>query len=66
MPGCPQDDASGCERACHDMQADLPRQFDARVWFDRSTAPTSIRQDGDADPAAKADPRGHRDVPSGL
>lgn len=56
----------GTERQSHYMEADLPRQFDAWVWFDRSTALTPAPHGGDADPAAQADPGDAEMFPSGL
>lgn len=54
------------ERLSHYMGADLPRQFDAWVWFGRSTAVTPTSHGGDADPATKADPEDAETFPSGL
>ena len=46
--------------------AALPHQFDAWVWFDRSTALTPTRHGGDADPGVKADPEDAETFPTGL
>ena len=54
------------ERASHYMKADLPHQFDAWVWIDRSAALTPTSHGGDADPAAKTDPEDAETFPSGL
>lgn len=54
------------ERASHYMKADLPRQFDAWVWFDRSSALEPTSHGGDADPAARADPEDAETYPTGL
>ena len=54
------------ERASHYMEVDLAGQFDAWVWFDRSSALTPTSHGGDADPGVKADPEEAETFPSGL
>jgi len=54
------------ERTSHYMQAELPRQFDTWVWFDRSGAVTPTGHGGEIDPGIKADPEEAETFPTGL